>query len=122
MGQMTKILLEEQQRSVPTLEEPIREKEYDAKELKDLVMKEDEPPSLKSHEKIKDEIVQTIPKMDPWDEMHEELKNEKMIPIPKVEECTMKLFDEMEATILNEKNIKKNNNNAFGRLCAQVVD
>ena len=102
MGQMTKILLEEQKRSVPTPEEPIREKEYDAKELKDLVMKEDEPPSLKSHEKIKDEIVQTIPKMAPWDEMHEELKNEKMIPIPKAEECTMKLFDEMEATILNE--------------------
>ena len=95
---------------------PIREKEYDAKELKDLVMKEDEPTSLESHEKIKDEIVKTIPKMVPWGEMHEELKNEKMTPVPKAEECTMQLFEEMEATILNEK--KK----SFGRLCAQVVD
>ena len=35
--QVAKILLEEQ-RSLPTLEEPIIEKEYDAKELKDLVV------------------------------------------------------------------------------------
>ena len=86
---MAKILLEEQQRSLSTLEEPIREKEYDAKELKDLVVKEDKPTSLESHEKIKDEIVKTIPEMAPWGEMHEEFRNEKMIPIPKAKECTM---------------------------------
>ena len=37
-GSMAKILLEEQQRSLPTLEEPIRE-EVDAKELVELVVK-----------------------------------------------------------------------------------
>ena len=40
MGQMAKMLLEEQQRSLPTLEEPIRE-EVDAKELVELVVKEE---------------------------------------------------------------------------------
>ena len=40
VGQMAKILLEEQQRSLPTLEEPIRE-EVDAKELVELVMQEE---------------------------------------------------------------------------------
>ena len=38
VGSMAKILLEEQQRSLPTLEEPIRE-EVDAKELVELVVK-----------------------------------------------------------------------------------
>ena len=64
-GQKTKILLEGQQRSFPTLEKPIREEEYDAKELKDLVVKEDEPTSLESHEKIKDGIVKSTPEMAP---------------------------------------------------------
>ena len=49
-------------------------------------MKEDEPTSSESHEKIKDEVVKTIPKMAPWGEMLEELENEKMTPIPKAEE------------------------------------
>ena len=35
--------------------------------------------------------------------MHEELKNEKMTPILKVEECTIQLFEEVEATIVNKK-------------------
>ena len=66
-------------------------------------MKEDVPTSLESHEKIKDEVVKTIPDMAPWGEMHEELKHEKMTPISKVEECIIKLFKEMEATIVNKK-------------------
>ena len=103
MGKMTKILIEEQQRSFPALEEPIREEEYDAKELKDLVMKEDESTSLESHEKIKDDIVKTTPEMAPWGEIHEELKNEKITPISKIEECTMQLYVEVEATIVNKK-------------------
>ena len=36
-------------------------------------------------------------------ETHEELKNEKMTPIPKAKEYTIKLFKEMEATIVNKK-------------------
>ena len=40
--------------------------------------------------------------MVPWGETHEELKNEKMTPIPKAEECTIQLFKEMEATIVNK--------------------
>ena len=43
--------------------------------------------------------------MAPWGETHEELKNEKMTPIPKVEECTIQLFKEMKATIVNKKKI-----------------
>ena len=86
VGQMTNILLEEQQRSLPTLEEPIREEEYDTKELKYLVVKEDEPTSLESNENIIDDVVNTTPEMAPWGELHEELKNEKMTPIPKTDE------------------------------------
>ena len=47
--QMVKILLEEQQRSLPTLEEPIRE-EVDAKELVELVAKEEGSTSPKPNE------------------------------------------------------------------------
>ena len=39
--------------------------------------------------------------------MHEKLKNEKTTPIPKTEECTIKLFKEIEATIVNKKKIEK---------------
>ena len=77
--------------------------ENDAKVLETLVVKEDEQPSLKSNEKINDEVVKTILEMAPLREMHEELKNEKMTPIPKTVECTIKLFKEMEATIVNKK-------------------
>ena len=80
--------------------------ENDAQILETLVVKEDEPTSPKSYENINDEVVKTILEMAPWGEMHEELKNEKMIPIPKAEECTIKLFKEIEATIVNKKNRK----------------
>ena len=70
MGQMDKILLEEQQRSLPTLEE-------------------DELTSLKSHEKIKDDVVKTTSEMAPLGEMHEESKIAKVTPMSKVEECTI---------------------------------
>ena len=42
--------------------------------MKALVVMEDELTSPESHEKTNDEVVKTIPKMDPWDEMPEELK------------------------------------------------
>ena len=77
--------------------------ENDAKILETLVVKEDEPTSPKSHEKINDEVVKTILEKASWGEMHEELKNEKTNPIPKIEECTINLFKEMEATIVNKK-------------------
>ena len=82
--------------------------EDDAQTSKDLVAKEEEEPtSPESHEKIKYEVVKTIPEKAPWGEMHEELKNEKMTPIPKVTECTIQLFMEMEATVEKRKNLKK---------------
>ena len=81
--------------------------ENDAQILETLVVKENEPTSPQSHEKINDEIVKTIPEMAPWGKMHEELKNEKMTPIPKTEECTIQLFKEMEATIVNKKKKKE---------------
>ena len=77
--------------------------ENDAQILETLVVKEDEPTYLKSHEKIKDEVVNNIPEMALWGELLEELKNEKMTPIPKAEECPVKLFKEMEATIAKKK-------------------
>ena len=62
--------------------------ENDAQFSKDLVAKEeDESTSSESHEKIKDEVVNTTPEMAPWGETYEELKNEEVTPIPKVEEC-----------------------------------
>ena len=39
--------------------------ENDAQILETLVVKEDETTSPKSHEKINDEVVKTIPKMNP---------------------------------------------------------
>ena len=44
MGQMAKIISEEQERNLPTFEEPIRE-DKDANELKELVAKEKESTS-----------------------------------------------------------------------------
>ena len=98
--------------------------ENDVQILKTLIVKEDGPTSLELHEKINDEVVKTIPKMAPWREMHEELKNEKMTPIPNTKECTIQLFKEMEANMMNKKikKIENKKNNALGRLCSQVVD
>ena len=76
--------------------------ENDVEIFETLVVKEDEPTFLESHEKINDEVIKTIPKMAPWGEMHEELKNEKMTLIPKTKECTIQLFKEMEDTIVNK--------------------
>ena len=80
--------------------------ENDAQILEILVVKVDKPTSPKSHEKIKDEVIKTIPEMAPWGEMHEELKNEKMTLIPKAEACTIQLFKEMEVTVVIKKNRK----------------
>ena len=52
-------------------------------------MKEDEPTSLESHEKIKDDIVKPTLAMAPWGEMNEESKIAKVTPMSKVEECTL---------------------------------
>ena len=83
--------------------EKIQKVEDDTQTLETLVAKEDEPTYVESHEKIKYEVVKTISEMAPWGEMHEELKIEKVTLITKVEECTIKLFKEMEATIVNKK-------------------
>ena len=45
--------------------EKFQKVENDSQTLETLVVKEDEPTSPKSHEKIKDEVVKTIPKMAP---------------------------------------------------------
>ena len=109
--------------------EKIQRVENEAQTSKALVKKEEEEEeestSPESHDKTNDEVVKTIPKMDPSSEMREELKKEKMTPILKAGKCTIQLFKEMEATIVNKKiknieNIKKNND--LGRLCAHVVE
>ena len=49
--------------------------ESDAQPLNELVAKEEEEStSSESHEKIKDEVVKTIPEMPLWGEMHEGFK------------------------------------------------
>ena len=70
-------------------------------------MKEDEPTSRESHEKIKVEVIETISKMATWGDMHEELNMEEVTPMSKVEECIVQLCKEMEATIVNKK-LKRN--------------
>ena len=60
VGQMAKIISEEQQMSLPKLEES-RRVEVDAKELHELVVKEEGSTSLELKEKRKK--VETIPEM-----------------------------------------------------------
>ena len=81
--------------------ENITKVEDDAQNLRILVVKEYEPTSPKSQEKIKDEVVKTIPEMATWGEKLEKLKIEKVTPMSKVEEYIVQLCKEMEATIMN---------------------
>ena len=81
--------------------ENITKVEDDAQNLRIVVVKEYEPTSPKSQEKIKDEVVNTILKMAKWGEKLEKLKIEKVTPMSKVEECIVQLCKEMEATIVN---------------------
>ena len=123
VGKMAKIILEEQQRSLSILEEPIREKENDAKELKDLVVKDEESTSPEPHEKTNDEVVKTIPEMTLWVPMHEEVKNEKKKnPTSEVDEYIIHLNNELRVIIVKKKKRKYTKNNDIRRLCAQVAD
>ena len=86
--------------------------ENDAQILESLVVKEDEPTSLESHEKTNYEVVKTIPEMTLWVPMHEEVKNENKTPTSEVDEYTIHLNNELRGIIVNKKmkkieNIKK---------------
>ena len=104
--------MKEQQRSFPTNLDEKSEKEYvdhkeditlksgeeleklqsvedDAHELKELVVRDDEPTSAKSYDMMKDEILKIIPEIAPWSDKHEEFKIEEVTPMFKVEECTV---------------------------------
>ena len=80
-----------------------------AQEWKALVVTDDEPTSLESHDTTKDEVLKTIPEMAPWGHMDEELKIEEVTPMSKVEKCIVQLDKEMGAAIVEqkEKNLKK---------------
>ena len=86
------------------LEELIRE-QVDGNELKELVAKEDEPTSSKLNEKRK-EVVKTFLDMTLWGEVYKELKNKKMTPMFEVDEYIVQLNEELEATIVNQKEKK----------------
>ena len=87
--------------------ERLQRVENDAQTLKDLVEKEEEEStSPESHEKIKDEVVKTIPEMTLWGEMHEALKNEKMTPISKVDEYIIQLNNKLKGNIVKKKGKK----------------
>ena len=87
--------------------------ENDVETLKELVAKEEkESTSSESYEKVKDEVVKTMPKMTLWGEMHEGLKNEKMNPTSEVDDYIIQLNNEMKGTFVKKKmkiieNIKK---------------
>ena len=79
----------------------------DAETSKDLVEKEEkESTSPESYEKVKEEVVETFPKMTLWGEIHEGLKNEKMTPTSEVDEYIIQLKNEMKGTFVKKK-IKK---------------
>ena len=79
----------------------------DVQDLKVLVVMEDEPNSLESHDTTKDEVLRAIPKMASWGDMREELKIEEVTPMSKVEEYIIHLNKEMEATIVTHNEKKK---------------
>ena len=108
IGQITKIILEDQERSFPTIEEAIKE-DVDAKEFIELVEKE-KSTSPEPKEMIK-EAEKTTQKMTPWGDMHEELKIREVTHMSKVEEYIIKLNKETEAAIVTQKEeiVKKNN-------------
>ena len=101
MGKMAKIISREQERNLPTFEEPVR-KEEDAKEMKELVAKEKESTSLEPNE-MSEEVVETIPKMTLWGEVHKELKNEKMTPISEVDEFIIRLNKKLKENIVQKE-------------------
>ena len=68
VGQMARMLLEEQQESLPKLEEPNRV-EVDAKELHELVEEEKGSTSPKPEEMSK-EVEKTISEMTLWEDVH----------------------------------------------------
>ena len=84
--------------------EKLQRVENDAETLKDLVAKEEkESTSSESYEKVKDEVVKTMPEMTLWGEMHEGLKNEKMTPTSEVDDCIIQLNNEMKGTFVKKK-------------------
>ena len=99
--------------------------ENDAQILETLVVKEDEPTSLESHEKTNYEVVKTIPEMTLWVPMHEEVKNGNKTPTSEMDECIIHLNNELRGIIVKKK-MKKNRKykkiNNLGRLCAQIAD
>ena len=128
---MAKMSFEGQHENLPSILEVIREEEDlsykkeiisrnnekldklirgddDAQDLKAFIVMEDEPTSLESHDTIKDEVLNTIPEMASWGDMHEELKNEEVTLISKVEEYIFQLNKKIDATIVKQKEEKKN--------------
>ena len=80
--------------------------ETDEKNLETLAMKEDEPTSLESHEKINYEVVKNNPEMTLSIAMHLEVKNKKMTPTSEVDEYIIHLNNELKGIIVKKK-IKK---------------
>ena len=75
----------------------------DAQILETLVVKENEPTSLESHEKTNDEVVKTIPEMTLWVPMHEEVKNENKTLTSEVDEYVIHLNNELRGIIVKKK-------------------
>ena len=96
---MDKIISEDQIRSLPTIEELIRE-ELDAKEFNELVEKE-ESTSLEHKEMIK-YVEKTSPKITLWGDEHEKIEKEKITPITEVDETILELIKIGKAAMMKK--------------------
>ena len=94
MEQMTKILLEDQQKTLPTFEEP-RRVDVDAMELHELVANEKGSTSPEMEEKRKE--FKTTPSMIIGGKVHGKLENQKMTPISKLDEIIFELNENLKA-------------------------
>ena len=88
--------------------EKLQRMENDVETSKDLVAKEEkESAYLESYEKVKYEVVKTMPEMTLWGEMHEGLKNEKTTPTSEVDDYIIQLNNEIKGTFVKKKMKKK---------------
>ena len=96
---MSRMLLEEQQESMPKLEEPNRV-EVDAK-LHELV-EEEKGSSSPELEEMSKEVEKTISEMTLWGDVHKELQSEKTPYILEVKEIILALNENEKAPIVEK--------------------
>ena len=84
---------------MPNLEKPSGV-DVDARELRELVVKEEGSTCPKPKEKRK--AIKTILEMIIWGDVHEKLENEKITPISEVDEIILELIKIRRATMVKK--------------------